>query len=178
MFKFGRPRQSRWEQEQAQLQKSDQKLAGVGIVLFMAPDHSLFVKSLVEGSGACNSGIMPGDCLMEVDGRNVYCKGTEVATKLILGPVGSVCVLKFSRIDDKSHKRIPITVNLVRELKATSTPQVCFEPPRLKTGVAILTFLFATVQCSAEERERQAAAGIPAVHSPRACARALIVMLI
>lgn len=89
----------------------------------MAPDHSLFVKSLVEGSGACNSGIMPGDCLMEVDGRNVYCKGTEVATKLILGPVGSVCVLKFSRIDDKSHKRIPITVNLVRELKATSTPQ-------------------------------------------------------
>jgi hypothetical protein len=37
---------------------------------------------LVEGSSACNCGILPGDCLMEVNGKNVYCKGIELATKV------------------------------------------------------------------------------------------------
>jgi len=39
-------------------------------------------QALVEGSSACNSGIVPGDCLMEVNGKNVYCKGIEMATKV------------------------------------------------------------------------------------------------
>ena len=39
-------------------------------------------QALVEGSAACNSGIVPGDCLMEVNGKNVYCKGIELATKV------------------------------------------------------------------------------------------------
>ena len=42
----------------------------------------MYVKALVEGSSACNSGILPGDCLMEVNGKNVYCKGIELATKV------------------------------------------------------------------------------------------------
>jgi hypothetical protein len=42
----------------------------------------LFAKALVEGSSACNSGILPGDCLVEVNGKNVYCKGIELATKV------------------------------------------------------------------------------------------------
>ena len=38
----------------------------------------------MEGSSACNSGILPGDCLVEVNGKNVYCKGIELATKVHL----------------------------------------------------------------------------------------------
>ena len=75
-------------------------LAGVGIVFFKAPDNSLFVKALVEGSSAVNSGIQPGDCLMEVDGKSVYCKGIESATKAILGEVGSMVKLKLVRIEN------------------------------------------------------------------------------
>ncbi len=41
-------------------------MGGVGIVFLQAPDKSLFVKSLVEGSGASHSGIKLGDCLMKV----------------------------------------------------------------------------------------------------------------
>jgi C-terminal processing protease CtpA/Prc len=43
-----------------------QSMGGVGIVFLQAPDKSLFVKSLVEGSGASHSGIKLGDCLMKV----------------------------------------------------------------------------------------------------------------
>ena len=41
-------------------------LAGVGILFIRAPDNSLFVKSILEGSSAKNSGIQVGDCLMKV----------------------------------------------------------------------------------------------------------------
>ena len=40
-------------------------LGGVGIVFIQAPDKSLFVKNLVQGSGAEHSGIKCGDCLIK-----------------------------------------------------------------------------------------------------------------
>lgn len=149
-------------QQTATNEEEEQDLAGVGIVFVRAPDDSLFVKSVLDGSGATNSGIQTGDCLMkvsawvlaaqhcvpfgldvslslwsadrshvcasvcrpshlvywgcehylvlglhaglmkcvsQVNGHNVYCRGIEVATKLILGPVDSVVKLKFGRID-------------------------------------------------------------------------------
>ena len=47
---------------------SDTKVVGgIGIVFLQAPDKSLFVKSLIEGSGAAHSGIKCGDCLMKVN---------------------------------------------------------------------------------------------------------------
>ncbi|KAJ1475929.1 hypothetical protein T484DRAFT_1908817, partial [Baffinella frigidus] len=96
-------------------------LAGVGIVFVKAPDESLFVKDMVAGSGACSSGIQIGDCLMEVDGKRVYCKGVEKATQLILGQAGTVVSLKLMRVNP-SGKREPVSANLVRELKATADP--------------------------------------------------------
>lgn len=53
-------------QQTAANEEEEQDLAGVGIVFVRAPDDSLFVKSVVDGSGATNSGIQPGDCLMKV----------------------------------------------------------------------------------------------------------------
>eukprot|EP00960_Hanusia_phi_P051238 760670-Hanusia_phi.AAC.2 len=103
------------------LYEEPKNLAGVGIVFFKAPDNSLFVKALVQGSSAVNSGIQPGDCLMEVDGKNVYCKGIEPATKAILGEEGSMVKLKLVRIENS--RRIPIVANLIRELKATADPE-------------------------------------------------------
>lgn len=47
-------------------------------------------QALVEGSSACNCGIVPGDCLMEVNGKNVYCKGIQNATKV------DMCVCVYS----------------------------------------------------------------------------------
>ena len=50
---------------------------GVGIIFMKAPDDSMFVKGLVEGSGAAHSGIKVGDCLMKVQIRqyrlHLYC---------------------------------------------------------------------------------------------------------
>jgi|SaaInl85LU_5_DNA_1037374.scaffolds.fasta_scaffold84604_1 hypothetical protein len=53
-------------QQLVQDDNEEQDLAGVGIVFVRAPDDSLFVKSIIDGSGAQNSGIQVGDCLMKV----------------------------------------------------------------------------------------------------------------
>ena len=36
----------------------------------------------------------------QVDGRNMYCKGPDVAAAAILGPIGTAVRLRFSRIVD------------------------------------------------------------------------------
>ncbi len=50
----------------------------------------------------------------------MYCKGIETATKLIIGPCGSVVQLRFARVE--SGQRVSYTVALVRELRATRDP--------------------------------------------------------
>lgn len=56
-------------QQLVQEEEEEEDLAGVGIVFVRAPDDSLFVKSIIEGSGAQSSGIQVGDCLMKVKTR-------------------------------------------------------------------------------------------------------------
>lgn len=59
---------------------------------------------------------------LQVDGCNVYCKGSEVSSKLIIGRCGSVCTLRLARVEQ--GQRINYKVALVRELRASTDP--CF----------------------------------------------------
>jgi len=115
-------------------------LAGVGMVLRMAPDNSLFVRRVIPHSPAERSGIRAGDCLFEVDGVTQYCKGITAATSAILGPVGSVVGVKIVRVE--GGRREKVEVFLVRELKATEQAQF-----RVRMGEEQCTTSYLHLEC-------------------------------
>jgi hypothetical protein len=104
-----------------QSQRPTADLAGVGVVLRSLQDKTLCVRRIVVGSGAEAAGIMPGDCILEVDGAGMTGQGLGAATKAFLGPIGSVARIKAMRMVD--NKREMKEFMVVRELKATAEPE-------------------------------------------------------
>jgi len=104
-----------------QSQRPAGDLAGVGVVLRSLQDKTLCVRRIVVGSGAEAAGIMPGDCILEVDGAGMTGQGLGAATKAFLGPIGSVARIKAMRMVD--NKREVKEFMVVRELKATAEPE-------------------------------------------------------
>ena len=71
-------------------------MAGIGIVFQLAPDGGLYIKSMSPDGAAHESGILQqGDCLMSVDGVNVFGKSADFVTSKIMGKVGSPVATKF-----------------------------------------------------------------------------------
>ncbi len=71
-------------------------LAGIGIIFQLAPDGGLYIKSMPPDGAAHESGILQqGDCLMSVDGVNVFGKSADYVTSKIMGKVGSPVATKF-----------------------------------------------------------------------------------
>mmetsp|Transcript_19509 Transcript_19509/g.64693 ORF Transcript_19509/g.64693 Transcript_19509/m.64693 type:complete len:357 (-) Transcript_19509:3501-4571(-) len=94
---------------QARSQKNGYGLknpAGVGIVFKSGPDEALFVKAVAEGGPAAASGkIHVNDCLLKVDGEDVYRQPIERVVKYILGEPGSEISMTFQRFSgDKVTK--------------------------------------------------------------------------
>lgn len=61
--------------------------------------------------------------LRQVDGKNVYCKGTDAAARLIVGRCGSVCTMRFVRVE--AGQRVNYTVSmlyLAHDFCSTSAP--------------------------------------------------------
>ncbi|EKX46391.1 hypothetical protein GUITHDRAFT_107594 [Guillardia theta CCMP2712] len=64
--------------------------AGVGIVFQPTDDGTLFVKRFLEGSPAERSGLIhPGDCLCEVNGKDVFRQPMDYVKSLLMGPPGT-----------------------------------------------------------------------------------------
>ena len=116
----------------------------------------------MEGSSACNAGIQPGDCLMEVNGKSVYCKGIEAATKAILGKEGTVVTLKFMRVNDKG-KRIPVSASIVREMRATANPE--FKIKNQSTFSAGISTTQLYLECLQQERPDESLDSVAAGHA-------------
>ena len=80
--------------------------AGVGIVFKSGPDEALFVKALADnGPAAVYGKIQVNDCLLKVDGEDVYRQPIEKVIKYILGEQDSKITLTFQRFSgDKISK--------------------------------------------------------------------------
>ena len=132
-------------------------------VWFLSRRHPGTVwQALVEGSSACNAGIQPGDCLMEVNGKSVYCKGIEAATKAILGKEGTVVTLKFMRVNDKG-KRIPVSASIVREMRATANPEFKIKNQSSFSAGISTTQLY--LECLQQERPHESLDSVAAGHA-------------
>lgn len=72
---------------------------GIGAMLRFDGEYTV-VDSAIMGFPAQKSGIMPGDVILEVDGKDMHKKGSfEVATA-VRGPAGSEVTLKIYRTQD------------------------------------------------------------------------------
>ena len=68
----------------------ESKLAGIGIVFSIGPDQGFYIKSMMTGSAAEDCGILSeGDCLVAVDGKEIFGKTADYVTKKILGKIGT-----------------------------------------------------------------------------------------
>ena len=74
------------------------KMCGVGITFVEDSNGALYVKSLVPGGSAAQSGqVQVGDVLIEVSEQNVYCSNPEQIGNLLLGAEGSQVQVAFKR---------------------------------------------------------------------------------
>jgi hypothetical protein len=93
--------------------------AGVGIVFKSGPDEALFVKSITEGGPAAKSNppIRVNDCLLKVDGDDVYRLPINKVVDYILGEEDTPIEMTFQRF--AGNKLEPFTVTLKRGRPAT-----------------------------------------------------------
>jgi hypothetical protein len=92
---------------------------GVGIVFKSGPDEALFVKSISEGGPASlsNPPIRVNDCLLKVDGDDVYRMPISKVVDYILGDENSSIELTFQRF--AGNRLENFTVKLRRGRAAT-----------------------------------------------------------
>ena len=69
---------------------------GVGIRLTDEPPHRV-VEVVAGGSAALAGGILPGDLLVSVGGKDVGALPMTAIRRLLVGPVGSVVAISFLR---------------------------------------------------------------------------------
>lgn len=93
--------------------------SGVGIVFKSGPDEALFVKSITEGGPASLSDppIRVNDCLLKVDGEDVYRMPINKVVDYILGEENSSIDMTFQRF--AGNKLESFTVSLRRGRAAT-----------------------------------------------------------
>ena len=91
--------------------------SGVGIVFKSGPDEALFIKSIAEGGPASTSDLRVNDCLLKVDGDDVYRMPINKVVEYILGEEGSDIQMTFQRF--AGNKLDTVNVNLKRGRAAT-----------------------------------------------------------
>jgi carboxyl-terminal processing protease len=87
------------------LESTQGEFSGVGLTVAEA-QRGLVVREVFDGSPAKRAGIRSGDVIVEVDGRSIAGKSSEVSTALIKGEPGTTVALTLERADGKETKRV------------------------------------------------------------------------
>jgi C-terminal processing protease CtpA/Prc len=76
------------------------EMAGIGAVL-SAEGDALVIGRVVEGGGAAEVGLVPGDAVLDVEGFAVVAIGFEGTIGRIRGPEGTIVRLRVRRTDGR-----------------------------------------------------------------------------
>jgi C-terminal processing protease CtpA/Prc len=85
------------------------ELEGIGAVL-SAKGDALVIGRVIEGGGAAEAGLVPGDAIVAVEGRSVVDLGFQGSIERIRGPEGSVVQLSVR----KAGQDEPVTLAVPR----------------------------------------------------------------
>ena len=100
-----------WPSEIAEFQKATQgNFSGVGISIRNEPGGDLTVVSPLEDSPAYEAGILAGDVITHIDGKNARGITTQQAVKTITGPAGSDVTLTVRRLVDGQPESLDFTL--------------------------------------------------------------------
>ena len=70
--------------------RTEGMFVGIGVLVMMDPvDRTVTIATAYEGAPAAQAGLMPGDRIVNIDGRDVVGRSLEEVTNLIKGPEGS-----------------------------------------------------------------------------------------
>jgi hypothetical protein len=84
-----------------------QQLVGVGIIFRSDASGALYVRQLQERGAADLSGqVHIGDCVVEVDGNDVFRKPISTFTNMMLGPPNTIVTLGFKRASSGMVERV------------------------------------------------------------------------
>lgn len=89
------------------------ELAGIGAVL-SAEGDAMVVQRVVEGGGAAEVGLAPGDAIVAIDGRPTAELGFVGCIERIRGPVGTTVRLRVRRAGGEAVERIDVPRRRVR----------------------------------------------------------------
>jgi carboxyl-terminal processing protease len=84
---------------------------GLGLEVVQQPDRTLLVVSPIDDTPAARAGILPGDLIVEIDGRAIDADNLEAAVESMRGEPGSSVELTLVR----ESLREPLKLTLVRE---------------------------------------------------------------
>jgi carboxyl-terminal processing protease len=91
---------------------------GIGAVIRKKEDYTMIILPY-EQSPAAKAGLIPGDIILEIDGRSIKNRNSEEVSELLRGEPKTTLKLKLKRIGEEK----PVSVNVVREeIKMNSVP--------------------------------------------------------
>ena len=89
------------------------EFGGLGIVITVK-DRMLTVVSPIDDTPAARAGIMAGDMIVKIDGKDVIDIALHDAVKLLRGPVGSKVTVSVLREGEKQTKDYEITRQIIK----------------------------------------------------------------
>ena len=92
-------------------EETDGEYGGVGLELIMRGDDIVVVSPL-DGTPAAQAGLAPGDRILEIDGQSMRGQKESDASRALVGPPGTRCVIKALR----DGWAVPRSFALVRDV--------------------------------------------------------------
>lgn len=84
---------------------------GVGMEIASSKDGALTVIAPLKGTPAEKAGILPGDQILQIDGKNAINMPPDSAVKLIRGPKGEAVILTIYREGESD----PLEISIIRD---------------------------------------------------------------
>ena len=89
------------------------EFGGLGIVISLK-DRMLTVISPIDDTPAARAGVMAGDMIIKIDGKDVIDIALHDAVKLLRGPVGTKVILSIIREGDRESRDYELTREIIK----------------------------------------------------------------
>jgi len=121
MFNIARSTGSTPRQGSSSIDPSER--AGIGIILALSPDNSLYVHTVCPGSSA-EGHLLPGDVLVKIDNDEVFQAPAPMVADMLLGAQGSSVEVWVRRPKNPNARDLEFTTHVVKVTRRRTDPSV------------------------------------------------------